>query len=53
MDIIWKGIFGGLVTAAIARLPRRGNILPAPDLTTIPIPGFEGEFAVACAGAKR
>jgi uncharacterized membrane protein (GlpM family) len=28
MDMIWKGIVGGLVTAAIVWLSRRGNILP-------------------------
>ena len=28
MDIIWKGIVGGLVTAAIVWLSRRGNTLP-------------------------
>jgi hypothetical protein len=27
-DIVWKGIVGGLVTAAIVWLSRRGNILP-------------------------
>jgi uncharacterized membrane protein (GlpM family) len=28
MDIVWKGFVGGLVTAAIVFLSRRGNILP-------------------------
>jgi uncharacterized membrane protein (GlpM family) len=28
MDIVWKGIVGGLVTAAIVWLSRRGNTLP-------------------------
>jgi membrane protein GlpM len=28
MDIVWKAIVGGLVTAAIALLSRRGNVLP-------------------------
>jgi uncharacterized membrane protein (GlpM family) len=28
MDILWKGIVGGLVTAAIVWLSRRGNTLP-------------------------
>src|SRR5258708_33604057 len=28
MDIVWKGIVGGLVTAAIVWLSRRGNKLP-------------------------
>jgi uncharacterized membrane protein (GlpM family) len=28
MDILWKGIGGGLVTAAIVFLSKRGNTLP-------------------------
>jgi uncharacterized membrane protein (GlpM family) len=28
MDMVWKGIVGGLVTAAIVWLSRRGNTLP-------------------------
>lgn len=28
MDIVWKGLIGGLVTALIAWLARRGNVLP-------------------------
>jgi uncharacterized membrane protein (GlpM family) len=28
MDIIWKGIVGGLMTAAIVWLSKRGNTLP-------------------------
>ncbi len=28
MDIIWKGILGGLLTALIAFLSKRGNTLP-------------------------
>ncbi len=28
MDMVWKGIVGGLMTAAIVWLSRRGNILP-------------------------
>jgi membrane protein GlpM len=28
MDIVWKGIAGGIVTAAIVFLSRRGNTLP-------------------------
>jgi uncharacterized membrane protein (GlpM family) len=28
MDILWKGIVGGLVTAAIVFLSKRGNTLP-------------------------
>ena len=28
MDVLWKGIVGGLVTAAIVLASRRGNVLP-------------------------
>ena len=28
MDIVWKGIVGGLMTAAIVWLSKRGNTLP-------------------------
>jgi membrane protein GlpM len=28
MDIVWKGIIGGLMTAAIVWLSKRGNTLP-------------------------
>jgi membrane protein GlpM len=28
MDILWKGVIGGLVTAAIVWLSKRGNTLP-------------------------
>ena len=28
MDIVWKGLVGGLVTAAIVFLSKRGNTLP-------------------------
>jgi membrane protein GlpM len=28
MDIVWKGVVGGFVTAAIVWLSRRGNTLP-------------------------
>jgi membrane protein GlpM len=28
MDILWKGVVGGLVTAAIVWLSKRGNTLP-------------------------
>jgi uncharacterized membrane protein (GlpM family) len=38
MDIIWKGVAGGLVTAAIVFLSRRGNTLPGilPLFPTLP-----------------
>ena len=63
MDIVWKAIVGGLVTAAIAFLSRRGNILPGilplfPTFAVIAllIVGAEGDnggFREACmAGAK-
>eukprot|EP01035_Chromulina_nebulosa_P044153 gene44153-59786_t len=28
MDIVWKGVIGGLVTALIAWASKRGNVLP-------------------------
>ena len=28
MDIVWKGVVGGLVTAPIVWASRRGNVLP-------------------------
>jgi uncharacterized membrane protein (GlpM family) len=63
MDIVWKAIVGGLVTAAIAYLSRRGNILPGilplfPTFAVIAllIVGAKGDnagFREACmAGAK-
>jgi uncharacterized membrane protein (GlpM family) len=63
MDMVWKGIIGGLVTAAIVWLSRRGNILPGilplfPTFALIAllIVGAKGEtagFRQACiAGAK-
>jgi uncharacterized membrane protein (GlpM family) len=63
MDIVWKGIVGGLVTAAIVWFSRRGNILPGilplfPTFALIAllIVGAKGEtagFRQACiAGAK-
>jgi uncharacterized membrane protein (GlpM family) len=63
MDMVWKGMIGGLVTAAIVWLSRRGNILPGilpvfPTFALIAllIVGAKGEtagFRQACiAGAK-
>jgi membrane protein GlpM len=63
MDIIWKGILGGLLTALIAFLSKRGNTLPGilplfPTFAIIAltIVGAKGEaagFREAClAGAK-
>jgi uncharacterized membrane protein (GlpM family) len=63
LDIIWKGILGGLLTALIAFLSKRGNTLPGilplfPTFAIIAlaIVGAKGEasgFREAClAGAK-
>ena len=63
MDMVWKGIFGGLVTAAIVWLSRRGNTLPGilplfPTFALIALlivgaKGDTGGFRQACiAGAK-
>jgi hypothetical protein len=62
MNIIWKGIAGGFVTAAIVvPLDARAAWFivalcfsqPPLDLTTISFPGFDAKFAVACGGATR
>jgi uncharacterized membrane protein (GlpM family) len=63
MEIVWKGIVGGLVTAAIVWLSRRGNTLPGilplfPTFALIALlvvgaKGDTGGFREAClAGAK-
>jgi|SRR5579864_5407171 len=63
MDILWKGIVGGLLTAAIVVLSRRGNVLPGilplfPTFAVIALfvvgaKGDQGGFREACtAGAK-
>ena len=63
MDIVWKGFVGGLVTAAIVFLSKRGNTLPGilplfPTFALIAllIIGAKGDkagFREACvAGAK-
>jgi uncharacterized membrane protein (GlpM family) len=63
MDIVWKGFVGGLVTAAIVFLSKRGNTLPSilplfPTFALIAllIIGAKGDkagFREACvAGAK-
>ena len=63
MDIVWKAIVGGLVTAAIAFLSRRGNVLPGilpvfPTFAVIAllIVGAKGDHAgfreASMAGAK-
>jgi uncharacterized membrane protein (GlpM family) len=63
MDVVWKGVVGGLVTAAIVWLSKRGNTLPGilplfPTFAVIAllVVGAKGEtagFREAClAGAK-
>ncbi len=51
MDIIWKGIVGGLVTAAIAWFSRRGNILPG-ILPLFPTFALIGLLLVGAKGDK-
>jgi uncharacterized membrane protein (GlpM family) len=63
MDIVWKGLLGGIVTALIALASKRGNALPgilplAPTFAIIALlaVGAKGDadgFRTAClAGAK-
>lgn len=63
MDVLWKGLAGGLVTMAIVLASKRGNVLPgilplAPTFAIIALlaVGAKGEpqgFREAClAGAK-
>ena len=63
MDVVWKGLLGGLVTALIVLASKRGNILPgilplAPTFAVIALlaVGSKGDpvgFKDAClAGAK-
>ena len=63
MDIVWKGVLGGLVTALIVWLSKRGNVLPgilplAPTFAIIALlavgaKGDAGGFKTAClAGLK-
>ncbi|KQP54180.1 hypothetical protein ASG40_19205 [Methylobacterium sp. Leaf399] len=63
MDVLWKGVVGGLVTMAIVLASRRGNVLPgilplAPTFAIIALlaVGAKGDaegFRQAClAGAK-
>jgi len=49
MDMIWKGIVGGLVTVAIVWLSRRGNILPG----ILPLFPTFALIALLIVGAKR
>ena len=63
MDVLWKGLLGGLVTALIVLASKRGNVLPgilplAPTFAVIALlaVGAKGDpdgFRAAClAGAK-
>ncbi len=63
MDVVWKGMIGGLVTALIVLASKRGNVLPgilplAPTFAVIALlaVGSKGDaegFRTACiAGAK-
>ncbi len=63
MDILWKGLVGGLVTALIALASKRGNVLPgilplAPVFAVIALlmVGAKGEaagFRTACLAGLR
>lgn len=48
MDIAWKGIVGGLVTALIVALSKRGNVLPG----ILPLFPTFGLIALLIIGAK-
>ncbi|PKU21700.1 GlpM family protein [Telmatospirillum siberiense] len=63
MDVIWKGLIGGVVTALIVLASKRGNVLPgilplAPTFAVIALlavgsKGEAGAFRQAClAGVK-
>jgi uncharacterized membrane protein (GlpM family) len=49
MDMVWKGIVGGLVTAAIVWLSRRGNTLPG----ILPLFPTFAVIALLIVGAKH
>ena len=63
MDVLWKGILGGLVTALIAMASKRGNVLPgilplAPTFAIIALlavgaKGDAGGFRTACLSGAR
>lgn len=63
MDIVWKGLMGGLMTALIAWLAKQGNVLPGilplfPTLTLIALyivgmKGDAGGFQQACMAALK
>lgn len=48
LDILWKGILGGLVTAAIAWAAKRGNVLPG----VLPLFPIFTIFSLLAIGAK-
>ena len=49
MDIVWKGIVGGLMTAAIVWLSKRGNTLPG----ILPLFPTFALIALLVVGAKQ
>lgn len=49
MDILWKGIVGGLMTAAIVWASKRGNILPG----VLPLFPIFTIFSLLAVGAKE
>jgi uncharacterized membrane protein (GlpM family) len=48
MDILWKGLIGGMVTAAIAAAAKRGNVLPG----ILPLMPTFAIIALLIVGAK-
>lgn len=48
MDIAWKGLVGGIVTALIVALSKRGNVLPG----ILPLFPTFGLIALLIVGAK-
>ena len=48
MDIAWKGVVGGIVTALIVALSKRGNVLPG----ILPLFPTFGLIALLVIGAK-
>ena len=48
MDIVWKGVLGGLVTALIVWLSKRGNVLPG----ILPLAPTFAIIALLAVGAK-
>src|SRR3954462_14668423 len=48
MDVVWKGLLGGLVTALIVLASKRGNILPG----ILPLAPTFAVIALLAAGAK-